>query len=82
MQRLAANYSSKVGDPYERVRGRTEGAEGDGNPIGRTISTNPDSWELQETKPPTKEHKWVGLRPQAHMQQRTALSGLSGRECA
>jgi hypothetical protein len=30
----------------------------DGNPIVRpTVSTNLDTWELQETEPPTKEHK-------------------------
>jgi hypothetical protein len=33
--------------PYGRVRGRIEGAEGDGDPIGRT--------ELPETKTPIKE---------------------------
>jgi hypothetical protein len=34
-------------EPYGRVRGRTGGAEGDSNPIGRsTVSTNPDTWEL------------------------------------
>ena len=58
---------TEVREPYGRVRGRTEGAEGDGNPIGRIVSTNPDSWELQETKPPTKEHTWTGLWSLAHM---------------
>jgi hypothetical protein len=28
-----------AGDPNGRTRGRTEGAEGDCNPIGRTVST-------------------------------------------
>ena len=35
--------------------------------IGRpTVSTNLDPWELPETKPPTKEHAWAGLRPWAY----------------
>jgi hypothetical protein len=44
-----------------KIRGRTEEAEGDGNPIGRTtVLTNLDPWELPETKPLTKEHTWAG----------------------
>jgi hypothetical protein len=55
-------------DLYGRVRGRTEGAEGDCNPVRiRTISTNPDLSELLETKPTTKEHTWAGLQPPGHM---------------
>jgi hypothetical protein len=62
MQILTGSHWTEVGDQYGRVRGRTEGAEGDGNPIGRTtVSTNPDSLELSETKPKTKEHTWAGL---------------------
>lgn len=30
------------------------------------MSTNPDTWELPETKPSTKEHTWAGPRPPAH----------------
>jgi len=47
-----------VRDPYGRVRGKTEGAEGVGKPIGRPtnlVSTNLDLWELAETKSPTKK---------------------------
>lgn len=63
MQILTANHWTEVRDPYGRVRGRIEGAEGDGNPIGRpTVSTNLDPWELPETEPPTKEHTWAGPR--------------------
>jgi hypothetical protein len=41
MQILTANHQTKFMDSNERARGRTEGDEGDGNPIGRTtISTN------------------------------------------
>jgi hypothetical protein len=43
------------------------------------MSTNLDLWGLPETKPPTKLHAHAGLRPPAYMEQRTALSGLSGR---
>ena len=66
MQILTANHWTEVRDPYGRVRGRIEGAEGDGNPIGRpTVSTNLDPWELPETEPPTKEHTLACPKPLA-----------------
>jgi hypothetical protein len=37
---LSANPQTEQGDPNRGVEGRTEGAEGVYNPIGRTISTN------------------------------------------
>jgi len=41
---------------YERVRGRIEGAEGDGNTTGKpAVLTNMDLWKPPETEPPTKE---------------------------
>jgi len=41
MQAFTANHQIEAGDPNGRVRGRTEGAEGDCHPIVRTtISTN------------------------------------------
>ena len=40
MQILTANHQTEPGDPNGRDRGRTEGAEGVCNTIGRTISTN------------------------------------------
>ena len=68
MQILTANHWTEVADSYGRVRGRTEGAEGDGNPIARpTVSTNQNPWELSETKQPTKEHTWAGPWLQAHV---------------
>ena len=39
MQILTANHNTEPRDPNRRARGRTEGVEGDYNPIGRTIST-------------------------------------------
>ena len=39
MQILTVNHWTELRDPNGRVRGRTKGAEGDCNPIGRTIST-------------------------------------------
>jgi hypothetical protein len=51
----------------KRVWGRTEGAEGDCNPIRRTITpTNLVPLELPEVKPPNKEHTRAGLWP-GHM---------------
>jgi hypothetical protein len=43
----------ELGDPNGRVRGRAEGAEGNYNLIGITISTNPDPSDLLGTKPLT-----------------------------
>jgi hypothetical protein len=41
MQIFTAKHQTEPGDPNGRARGRTEGAIGDCNPIGRTtISTN------------------------------------------
>ena len=63
-----AKHWPEVGDPYGRVRGRIEGAEGDFNPIGRPrVSTNLVPWELPVTKLSIKEHIWVGVRPLAYM---------------
>jgi hypothetical protein len=43
MQILAAKYCSEVRNPYQRVRERIEGTEGDDHPIERpTVSTNLD----------------------------------------
>jgi hypothetical protein len=57
MQILTANYWTEVPDSYGKVRGRTEEAKGDGNPIRRiTVSTNPDPWELPEPKSSIREH--------------------------
>jgi hypothetical protein len=56
---LTTNYLTKHRDPNGEIRGRTEGAEGICNPIGRsTISTKPDPPlpEFSGTKPPTKEY--------------------------
>jgi hypothetical protein len=64
MQIFTTNHWTEVIDPYGRVRGRTEGTKGDGNPIGRpTVSTNLDPSEFTEIKPPTKEHTWAGPWP-------------------
>ena len=66
MQILTARLWTELGDRYGRVRGRIEGAEGDGNPIGRpTVSSNLDPWSSQRNKLPTKEHSWSV--PPAHM---------------
>jgi hypothetical protein len=51
IQIFTANHWTEVRDSHGRVRGRTEGAEGDCNPIGRPIvSTNLDSSELTGTE--------------------------------
>jgi hypothetical protein len=37
-----------------------EGAEGDGKPMGRPrVTTNPDPWELLETKAPTNQSAFL-----------------------
>jgi hypothetical protein len=40
MQILTASQQTEPEDPNGRARERAEGAEGDCNPIGRTIPTN------------------------------------------
>jgi hypothetical protein len=61
MQILTGNHWTEFRNPYGRDRQRTEGAEGDCNPIGRTtVLTNLDPPEFPETKPPTKEYRRVG----------------------
>ena len=68
MQILTANHCTEVGDPYGRVKGKTEGAKGEGNLIERpTVLTNLDPWELPETKATTKEHSQARLRSSAHI---------------
>jgi hypothetical protein len=62
IQILLASHLTEPGNPNRRARGRTKGAEGNCNPIVRTISTNqPDPPELPGTKPPTKEYTWKDL---------------------
>ena len=83
MQVLTANHWTEVGDPYGTVRGRIEGAEGDGNPIGRpTVLTNLDLWKLPKTKSLTikKEHTQSGWRAPGTYVAEGALSSLSGRQ--
>ena len=82
MQMLSANHWIEIRRQYGRVGERIEGAEGDGNTMGRiTVSTNPDPSELPETNPKTMEHTWTGSFPWAHMSKRTALYGLIRRGC-
>jgi hypothetical protein len=47
MKILIANRGAKPENPSERARGRTEGAEGNCNPIRRTVSTN---WNTQSSQ--------------------------------
>jgi hypothetical protein len=68
MQIPTAKHWTDVGDPHGRVKGRIEGTEGDGNPIGRpTMSPNLIAWEFPESEPPIKEHTWAGTRSWAYM---------------
>jgi hypothetical protein len=65
---FAANCWINHGDLNRILRGRTEGAEGVYNLIGRTaISTNQTSPELPKSKPPTKKYTWRDLWLQLHM---------------
>ena len=58
-----ANHWTEVGDPYERVRGRIESPEGNGNPTRRPrVPTNLDPSELFEAKIQIRKHKQAGLR--------------------
>jgi hypothetical protein len=56
-----SHHWTKVRDPFGRAGGRIRGAEWNGNPLGRAmLPTNPGPWKLPETKPPTKEHTYMG----------------------
>ena len=78
MQILTTNHWTEVGDPFRGIkgkiegaeifRGRFEGAEGDGDHIGRPgASTIPDPWGLIEVESPTREHTGAGLRLLLHI---------------
>jgi len=42
--------------------------EAEGSPIGRpAVSTNPDSWDLPVTEPPTRKYIQAALRPPVHV---------------
>jgi hypothetical protein len=57
--------------------GEIEGAEGDGNPIGRpTVSTKLYPWETRETKIATKEHTWADLWPRTHSRALPCLASV------
>jgi hypothetical protein len=77
---LQANHLNEHRDHKRRVRRRTEGAEGDYNPIGRTKSTNQTPQSSQGLSNQQKcihgEIAWFQLQ----MWQSTALSGINGRE--
>jgi hypothetical protein len=63
MQILLANHWIEVQDQYGRVRERTEGAEGNCNPTGRTtVLTNPNPSELPQIKLKPKETTSVGFQ--------------------
>jgi len=65
---FAANHWTEQGDPNRGVREKTEGAEGVGNPIGRTtISINQIPSELPGTKPPINEYTWRDPWLRLHM---------------
>ena len=65
MQILTANHWSETGDPNGRVMERSEGAEGECNPIGRsTVSTNqmPQSSQgLKHNQRIYMSHPWLWL---------------------
>jgi hypothetical protein len=75
---LKTNHWTEHGDPYGRVRGRTEGAEGD-NPIGRTsILANCTTQSSHGLKlQPKSTHG--GTHGFSYMRQRMALSGINER---
>jgi hypothetical protein len=64
MQILTANHWTDPEDPNRRVRGKTEGAEGVCNPIGRAISTNQTTQnQLPGIKLPTRVYMDGSIGP-------------------
>ena len=59
MQILIAKHWSKAGDPSGRVRGRTEGAEGNCSPIGRRTS----NWTPQSSQGLNNQQKSTRVSP-------------------
>jgi len=48
-QIITSNHWTEVWTPYGRIRGRTEGPKGEGDPIGRpAVSTNLHPWEISD----------------------------------
>jgi hypothetical protein len=67
MQILTANHWSNIWNPYGIISRKTEGAEGDGKPIGvSTESTSPDPSELLETKRLMRDYTWASPWPLTH----------------
>jgi hypothetical protein len=66
MKMLTVNHWTEHGDPKGRVRGRVEGAEGNCNPIGRTIPTNKtcQSFQGQKHQPKNTHGRTPWLQPQ------------------
>ena len=60
LQILTASHWDEPKDPNGRVGGGTEGAEGDCNPVGGTISTNWTPWSSQSLNHQAKTtHGWI-----------------------
>ena len=54
MQILTGNHWTEVGEPYGRVKRKTEAVERNRNSVRRSTVSN---------KPPIKMHTWASLRP-------------------
>jgi hypothetical protein len=60
MKILTDKHQTELWDPNGRARGRTEGMEGDCNPIRRTISTNLTNQTSQGlNQQPKGMHGWI-----------------------
>jgi hypothetical protein len=76
------NQWTEVGDPCGCMRERLEEVEEEDGPTGiPAVSTKPNPQDLSHTEPSTKQHTLAGRRSLTHIQQKTAMSGLSERRC-
>jgi hypothetical protein len=59
----------------------TCGVGGRQKTVTYTVLKNSFYWNLSDTEPPTRQQTLADMRLPAHIQQKTARSGLSQRRC-
>jgi len=76
MQIFTPKQWTEAAEPCGWVRKNLEEDEKDNSTERPATSINLDLRDLSDTKPPTRQHTPAEMRPQTHIQQRTAGLGL------
>jgi hypothetical protein len=80
MQMFTPKQWTEAADPCGWIREKLEAEEGD--PIGKpAVSTNLNSQDCSDTKAPNRQNVSAYMRPQTHIEQRTARPWLSEKMC-